>query len=147
MISAREIREIALRQSKRGDYPLSLRMIESAISMLEPNPLPQTLIDELKRDQRDILRQQSNSDARRIEADSTSGGLLLIDQISPDFVNLQEEIDALSLRGRSQFIAGDIDGAESSFKQIEALDPNNAMAKSFLVKISRERQSLAYLIT
>lgn len=145
MISAREIREIALRQAKRGDYPLSLRTIENAISMLEPNPLTQTLIDELKRDQRDILRQQSNSDARRIEADSSSGGLLPIDQISPDFVNLQEEIDALSLRGRSQFIAGDIDGAESSFKQIEALDPNNAMAKSFLVKISRERQSLAYL--
>ncbi len=145
MISAREIREIASRQSKRGDYPLALRTIESAISMLEPNPLTQTLIDELKRDQREILRKQSSSESRRFEADASNGGLLPIDDISPDFVNLQEEIAALALRGRSQFIAGDIDGAEASFKQIEALDPNNAMAKSFLVKISQERQSLAYL--
>ena len=81
----------------------------------------------------------------RVSAAESSNGLLPIDQISPDFVNLQQEIEALSLRGRSQFIAGDIDGAESSFKQIEALDPNSAMAKSFLVKISQERQSLAYL--
>ncbi len=145
MVSAREIREIALRQSKRGDFPLALKTIDSAIGMLEPNPLTQTLIDELKRDQREILRKQSTSDARRVSAAESSNGLLPIDQISPDFVNLQQEIEALSLRGRSQFIAGDIDGAESSFKQIEALDPNSAMAKSFLVKISQERQSLAYL--
>ncbi len=145
MVSAREIREIAMRQSKRGDYPLALKTIDSAIGMLEPNPLTQTLIDELKRDQREILRKQSTSDARRLSASETSNGILPIDQISPDFVNLQQEIEALALRGRSQFVAGDIDGAESSFKQIEALDPNNAMAKSFLVKISQERQSLAYL--
>lgn len=145
MISAREIREIAMRQSKRGDYPLALKTINSAIDMLEPNPLTQTLIDELKRDEREILRQQATSEARRSSAAETGGGLLPIERISPDFVNLQQEIAALALRGRSQFIAGDIDGAESSFKQIEALDPNNAMAKSFLVKISQERQSLAYL--
>lgn len=145
MSSAREIREIAKRQAKRGDFPLALRTIDQAIEMLEPNPLTQTLIDELKREKRDILRQQSAFDARRAAAADSGKGNLPIEQISPDFVSLQEEIDGLSLRGRSQFVAGDIDGAEATFKQIEALDPNNAMAKSFLVRISRERQSMAYL--
>ena len=145
MTSAREIREIAMRQSKRGDFALALRTIGSAVDMLEPNPLTQTLIDELKRDERDILRRQSASEARQVASGAGGNRLLPIDRVSPDFVNLQEEIEALSLRGRSQFIAGDIDGAETSFKQIETLDPNNAMAKSFLVKISQERQSLAYL--
>ncbi len=145
MQSAREIREIALRQSRRGDFTLALQTIEKAIETLEPNPMTQTLIDDLKREQRDILRQQSLFQAKRSSVSSSGGDSLPIEQISPDFVNLQQEIEALSLRGRSQFFAGDIDGAEATFKQIEALDPNNAMAKSFLVRISRERQSMAYL--
>ena len=145
MVSSREIREIALRQAKRGDFPLALRTIRKAAEMLEPNPLTQTLIDELKRDERDILRQQSSYDAKRVAAFESGKARLSIEQISPDFVNLQEEVEALSLRGRSQFVAGDIDGAEATFKRIEALDPNNAMAKSFQVRISQERQSMAYL--
>ena len=145
MVSSREIREIALRQAKRGDFPLALRTIRKAAEMLEPNPLTQTLIDELKRDERDILRQQSSYDAKRVAASESGKARLSIEQISPDFVNLQEEVEALSLRGRSQFVAGDIDGAEATFKRIEALDPNNAMAKSFQVRISQERQSMAYL--
>ena len=145
MTSSREIREIALRQAKRGDFPLALRTIDKAIEMLDPNPLTQTLIDELKRDQRNILRQQSTYDSKRVAAAASGKGGLPIEQISPDFVHLQEEVGALSLRGRSQFVAGDIDGAEATFKQIEALDPNNAMAKSFQVRISQERQSMAYL--
>jgi general secretion pathway protein D len=145
MVSSREIREIALRQAKRGDFPLALRTIRKAEKMLEPNPLTQTLIDELKRDERDILRQQSSYDAKRVAASESGKARLSIERISPDFVNLQEEVEALSLRGRSQFVAGDIDGAEATFKRIEALDPNNAMAKSFQVRISQERQSMAYL--
>ena len=145
MVSSREIREIALRQAKRGDFPLALRTIRKAAEMLEPNPLTQTLIDELKRDERDILRQQSSYDAKHVVASESGKARLPIEQISPDFVNLQEEVEALSLRGRSQFVAGDIDGAEATFKRIEALDPNNAMAKSFQVRISQERQSMAYL--
>lgn len=145
MVSSREIREIALRQAKRGDFPLALRTIQKAGQMLEPNPLTQTLVDELRRDERDILRQQSTFDAKRMAASESGKASLPIEQISPDFVNLQEEVGALALRGRSQFVAGDIDGAEATFKRIEALDPNNAMAKSFQVRISQERQSMAYL--
>jgi general secretion pathway protein D len=145
MVSSREIRKIALRQAKRGDFPLALRTIQKAVEMLEPNPLTQTLIDELKRDERDILRQRSTFDAKRVTASEYGRASLPIEQISPDFVNLQEEVEALALRGRSQFVAGDIDGAEATFKRIEALDPNNAMAKSFQIRISQERQSMAYL--
>jgi len=146
MQGAREIREIAVRQAKRGDFPLALQSISRAINSLEPNPLTQTLIDDLKREERDILRQKSMYDSKKaaVSAGGANGDMDL-EQISPDFVSLKREVEALELRGRSQFFAGDIDGSEATFKQIEALDPNNAMAKSFLVRISRERQSMAYL--
>jgi len=146
MQAAREIREIAVRQAKRGDFTLALSSLKRAINSLEPNPLTQTLIDDLKREERDVLRQKSMYEAKKAAVSGGgSGGNLALEQISPDFVSLQREVEALELRGRSQFFAGDIDGAEATFKQIEALDPNNAMAKSFLVRISRERQSMAYL--
>lgn len=146
MDNARQVREIALRQSKRGDFKGALLSMEQALSSLKPNPLTQRLIDDLKRDQRDIMRQQSLYDAKKTSTSSRrSKHGLPIEDISPDFVNLQEEIEGLELRGRSQFFAGDIDGAEATFKQIETLDPNNVMAKSFLVRISEERQSMAYL--
>ncbi len=145
MENSRKVREVALRQAKRGDFDLALESMGQALGSLGPNPMTQRLIDELKRDQRDIMRQKSIYDAKRQTAVSGKKGGLPIEDISPDYVSLMEEIEGLELRGRSQFFAGDIDGAEATFKQIETLDPNSSMAKSFLVRISGERRSMAYL--
>ncbi|MCH6257041.1 hypothetical protein MLD52_10815 [Puniceicoccaceae bacterium K14] len=151
MSDAREIRDVALRQAKRGDYDTALINIEKALNTVELNPLTKTLVDELKRDQREIMRDKSQYGASSTSTASSGkkgrgkNAKLPIDQISPDYVSLQEEISALELRARSQFFAGDIDGAEATFKQIEVLDPNNDKAKSFLIRISRERESMAFL--
>ena len=142
MQSSRDMREVARRQATRGEYDAALNSIARAINGLEPNPMTQILIEELKRDERDFLRQKSQY------ASTTGNGSpssISIHEASPDFVKLQQQIEVLTLRGRSQFFAGDIEGADATFKQIEALDPNNEMAKSFLIRISRERQSMAYL--
>ncbi|MEM9159440.1 MAG: type II secretory pathway, component PulD [Verrucomicrobiota bacterium] len=145
MDSAREVRDVGLRQSRRGDFDAATATIEKAIGMLEPNPMTQPLIDDLQRELGDVLRQKSAFESKKAEVAAGMDDAIPIEQINPDFVDLQQEIEALTLRGRSQFFAGDIDGAEATFKQIESIDPNNAMAKSFLVRISRERQSMAYL--
>ncbi len=142
MQSAREMREVARRQARRGEYDSSLKTISRAIAALEPNPMTQVLIEELKRDERDFLRQRSQYQATRASGSPES---ISIYESSPDFVKLQEQIEVLHLRGRSQFFAGDIEGAEATYKQIEALDPSNELAKNFLIRIARERQSTAYL--
>lgn len=142
MQSSREMREVARRQANRGEYDSALRTITRAISGLEPNPMTQVLIEELKRDEREFLRQRSQYSAGSATGSPES---ISVHEASPDFVKLQQQIEVLNLRGRSQFFAGDIEGAEATFKQIEALDPNNAMAKDFLIRIARERQEMGHL--
>lgn len=143
MASARSMRALASSQAQSGDFNQALGTIGRALASLEPSPLTQTLLEELRRDERDILRRRAESQASGMSAVEASA--LTAREASPDFVKLQEQIEVLALRGRSQFFAGDLDGAESTFKQIEALDPNSAMAKNFLLRIARERESMSYL--
>ncbi len=142
MQSSREMREVARRQANRGEYDAALRTISRAISGLDPNPMTQVLIEQLKRDEREFLRQRSQYSASSSNGSPSS---ISLNEASPDFVKLQQQIEVLNLRGRSQFFAGDIEGAEATFKQIEALDPNNDAAKNFLIRIARERQEMGYL--
>ncbi|MDQ8180041.1 hypothetical protein [Pelagicoccus sp. SDUM812005] len=142
MQSSREMREVARRQANRGEYDAALRTISRAISGIEPNPMTQVLIEELKRDEREFLRQKSQYSGTTANGSPSS---ISVHEASPDFVKLQQQIEVLNLRGRSQFFAGDIEGAEATFKQIEALDPNNAQAKNFLIRIARERQEMGHL--
>jgi general secretion pathway protein D len=44
-------------------------------------------------------------------------------------------------KGRAQFLAGDLDGAEETFRRLEASDPTNPDAKKFLLRIAEARQS------
>ncbi|EDY81507.1 Bacterial type II and III secretion system protein [Verrucomicrobiia bacterium DG1235] len=142
MQGSRDMREVARRQANRGEYDTALRTIGRAIAGLEPNPMTQVLIEELKRDEREFLRQRSQYSASSANGSPDS---ISLSEASPDFVKLQQQIEVLNLRGRSQFFAGDIEGAEATFKQIESLDPNNDMAKNFLIRIARERQTMGYL--
>lgn len=49
----------------------------------------------------------------------------------------QLEIEAMLLRGRAQYIAGDYEGARETFSQVEASDPNNREAKKLQAEIAR----------
>lgn len=142
MQNSREMREVARRQANRGEYDSALRTIGRAIASLDPNPMTQVLVEQLKRDEREFLRQRSQYSASSSNGSPSS---ISVAEASPDFVKLQQQIEVLNLRGRSQFFAGDIEGAEATFKQIESLDPNNDMAKNFLIRIARERQEMGYL--
>ena len=52
-----------------------------------------------------------------------------INVISPEFVEQREIVRKLLLRGRTQFINGDYDGAVRAFREAESRDPNNMEAK------------------
>jgi len=142
MESARDMREVALRQARRGEYSAALGSIGRAIKGLDPNPMTQVLIEELKRDEREFLRQQAQYSAA---GGTAQAGSYDLSGASPAFAKLQQQLEVLQLRGRSQFFAGDIEGADATFKQIEAIDPNNETAKKFLIRIALERQEVGYL--
>jgi len=45
----------------------------------------------------------------------------------------------LIAKGRAQYVAGDIDGAQSTFRAVEAQSPDNTVAKGFLLRIAQEK--------
>ncbi len=68
-----------------------------------------------------------------------------IDEINPNFSNEQRRLQDFITKGKAQFIAGDYDGAQVTFSQIEAEDPNNTEAKYFLDKIAQKELNKGYL--
>lgn len=56
--------------------------------------------------------------------------------ISEDFLTQRKIIRDLTARGRAQFLNGDYAGAATSFKEVEARDPNDAEAKLFQLRIA-----------
>ena len=58
------------------------------------------------------------------------------EEVSPDYTRQNEIIRDLLTRGRAQFLNGDYDGAQATFKEVEARDANNAEAKLFQTRIA-----------
>lgn len=60
-------------------------------------------------------------------------------------VEAQKVASALAAKGRSQYLAADADGAQETFRQLEAIDPNNVDGKYFLGRIAKEKAQLGEL--
>src|SRR6185436_3116222 len=57
----------------------------------------------------------------------------------PAFVADRAATQQLIAKGRAQYVAGDIDGAQETFRAIEAQEPDNTIAKGFLLRIAQEK--------
>lgn len=62
-----------------------------------------------------------------------------IEVASPDFVAARRGTAELAARGRAQLAAGDLEGAQQSFREIERRDPSAAEAKIRLREIAERR--------
>ncbi len=62
-----------------------------------------------------------------------------IEVASPDFVAARRGAAELAARGRAQLAAGDLEGAQQSFREIERRDPSSAEASSRLREIAERR--------
>lgn len=82
---------------------------------------------------------------RAIDRAEMNPSLQPVEKVSPEFVKDQKEIAKLVAKGRSQYLAGDSDGAQETFRSVEAIDVGNAEAKSFLTRISYEKSSVGEL--
>jgi len=74
--------------------------------------------------------------ARELDGQISDPYNLDINEISPEYVEQSRIIRDLIARGRAQYLNGDYDGASATFKEVEARDTNNTVAKLFQIKIA-----------
>ncbi|MGB0409084.1 MAG: type II secretory pathway, component PulD [Opitutales bacterium] len=80
---------------------------------------------------------------RRLDSQISNPYNLDINEISPEYVAQGILIRDLLARGRAQYFNGDYDGAQATFKEVEARDANNMEAKLFQTRIA-EHLSVAH---
>ena len=59
--------------------------------------------------------------------------------VDAEFLADRAATEQLIAKGRAQYVAGDIDGAQSTFRTVEAQAPDNTVAKGFLLRIAQEK--------
>jgi general secretion pathway protein D len=74
--------------------------------------------------------------ARELDEQISDPYNLDINELSPEYVEQSRIIRDLIARGRAQYLNGDYDGASATFKEVEARDTNNTVAKLFQIKIA-----------
>lgn len=79
----------------------------------------------------------ANSMAKSLKDEISNPYDLSINDISPEYVAQARIIRDLLTKGRAQFLNGDYDGAQATFKEVEARDANNSEAKLFQTRIAQ----------
>ena len=80
---------------------------------------------------------------RQVERADSTTGLKTNSSATPgvdaSFLAERAATNELIAKGRAQYVAGDIDGAQSTFRAVEAQSPDNTVAKGFLLRIAQEK--------
>ncbi|MGH8020138.1 MAG: hypothetical protein ACREIA_18035, partial [Opitutaceae bacterium] len=125
---ARDVQKLARAQAGRGENAAAMASYDYALSIVRPNALTNDLIAELRGEQAALS--SASSRAPLSTASYTAD---------------QTVIENLLTRARGQFLAGDINGAEITFKDVETRDPSNTEAKEFLRRIAEGRRHDGWL--
>lgn len=83
--------------------------------------------------------------ANRIAKAEFNPPLPPLSETSAEFLDDQREIAKLTAKGRAQYLGGDYDGAQETFRLAESLDPDNPEPKNFLLRIASEKAQLGAL--
>lgn len=165
----------ANRLAKDGDFDGASATYDTAIRSLPVNTLTEDTITNLEGAKNELLLRKSQSllkqgdtagaqaaldayiaatspegkaarkQAARIDKAELNPGLQPIEKANPEFIPEQKEIASLLSRGRSQYVAGDIDGAQETFRLVETYSADNAEAKYFLKRIAEEKTKIGTL--
>lgn len=82
---------------------------------------------------------------QKIERAELDPELPSIEKANPAFIVERKQLAQLAVKGRSQYLAGDLDGAQDTYRQVEAIDPDHAEAKSFLGRIAHDQARIGEL--
>ena len=173
--AAKAEKKAALSLARNGDYDAATAKLDAASRTLPVNTLTQdtlTNLDETKnqlmlRKSRDLLNQGDTVGAKgaldgykvspsasasavkkqagRIDRVELDPSIKPIEEANPAFLVEQKKIAALVIKGRSQYAAGDVDGAQETFRTVETVSADNPEAKYFLQRIAEEKAKLGTL--
>jgi general secretion pathway protein D len=166
--------KIARGQSKDGNFDGAAATLEAAIKTLPDNANTKEVIADLQAEKNGLLLEKAQYLLKQGDTDGATEALKAYSTVSPDskkaakvaksinraelnpeipsieksspgFIADQKEIAKFVAKGRGQYLAGDADGAQESFRQVEIIDPNNAEAKYFLSRIAKEKAEIGKL--
>ena len=153
-------------QSRDGRADDAIATIDAALASLPANPLTQKIIADLKKEKASALLERAQIHLRRGDNDGARAALAAHAELAPSdtrgagiakkiasaeaksaakpgadpqFLADRAATAALVAKGRAQYVAGDIDGAQATFRAIEANEPDNTVAKGFLIRIAQEK--------
>ncbi len=155
----------ARRQLREGRAEDAVVTVEAAIAALPANALTQKLIADLKKEKASALLDRAQAALRR--GDPAAARLAMAEHaqlapaastraeglerqisraettparpgVDPAFAADRAATAQLIAKGRAQYVAGDLDGAQGTFRAIEAQEPDNTIAKGFLLRIAQE---------
>ncbi|MDF3056056.1 MAG: hypothetical protein K0R17_271 [Rariglobus sp.] len=165
-----EARDLA----KDGRFDEATVVLEGAINSLPANPATADMIADLQAEKNGLLLEKAqyahkkgdtvaaraaleayalaSNDTKRvakvshaIDKTELDPPLQPIEKVNPKFISDQKEIAKLEAKGRSQYLAGDIEGAQETFRLIESIDTGNPLAKSILARIATEKSAVGEL--
>ncbi|MFH1497467.1 MAG: type II secretory pathway, component PulD [Verrucomicrobiota bacterium] len=114
--------------------------------LLEQGKIPESRAAlEAYRKAPDASPKAADAQQARINKAALNPALPPISEASPEFIGSQQVIAALLAKGRSQYIAGDLDGAQETFRELETEEPNSPDAKYFLKRIATDRGMIGNL--
>ncbi|MEY4939553.1 MAG: hypothetical protein RIQ93_1288 [Verrucomicrobiota bacterium] len=152
-------------QLRQGKPDAAIATVDAANALLPLNPLTQNLIADLNREKASALLERAQMMMRRGEMDAARATLAEHERLSPGsakaagverqlarteanvatgavdpaFAAERAAAAQLTAKGRAQYLAGDIDGAQGTFRAVEAQEPDNTVAKGFLLRIAEEK--------
>ena len=155
------------RSQLRGGRPDdAIATVDAAIASLPANSLTQKLIADLKKEKASALLDRAQAALRR--GDTAAARLAMAEHaqlapatstraeglerqiarvettpvksgVDPAFAADRAATAQMIAKGRAQYVAGDLDGAQGTFRAIEAQEPDNTVAKGFLLRIAEEK--------
>jgi general secretion pathway protein D len=161
--------------AKSGDFDGAMAKITSAEATLPVNTLTQDTISFLERSKAnlqlaksqallktgntvaskvalDSYKASANADpkasskqAARIEQAELSPEIQPISEANPEYLATKKNTARLITKARSQYVAGDVDGALETFRLVETQAPENPEAKYFLQRIAEDKAKIGTL--
>ena len=158
-------------QLRAGRHDEALATADAALSALPANPVTQRLVTELKNEKATALLDRAQALLKQGDPAGARAAIAQHDLIAPatarssgverqivraeakptvaaaDPVFLADRAATAQLvaKGRAQYVAGDLDGAQETFRAIEAQEPDNTVAKGFLLRIAEEKTEMGAL--
>jgi general secretion pathway protein D len=152
-------------QIRQGRSDDAIATVDAALTTLPNNPLTQKLTADLQKEKAAALLDRAQRLLQAGDLNGARAALAAHDQLAPAdpkgaglqhqiatvearvvassadpaFVAERAAIERLIAKGRAQYVAGDIDGAQETFRGVEAQEPDNTVAKGFLLRIANEK--------